>query len=156
MAWSTILVPHDFSASAEHAVRIACAEARIHGARIVLLHVAELMPHFGPDTTLMVRPGTTTPISVRRYVVETAEAELYAVARQVLAEGIEVTVAVRSGVPVDEIRAYVREHPVDVVVMGTHGRTGLRHALVGSVAERIVRLSSVPVLTIRHPDPPAS
>jgi len=72
MIWKTILVPYDFSASAEHAVRIASYEAKCHAARIVLLHVVEILPHFGHETTLMVRPGTTTPVSVRQYFMETA------------------------------------------------------------------------------------
>jgi len=76
------------------------------------------------------------------------------VAAALVADGIDAAISIRSGVPVEEIRAYVGEHEVDVIVMGTHGRTGLRHAIVGSVAERIVRSSTVPVLTIRHPEPP--
>lgn len=61
----------------------------------------------------------------------------------------------RSGVPVDEIRGYLGDQPVDVIVMVTHGRTELRRLIAGSVAERLVRTSPVPVLTIRHPDSPA-
>jgi len=151
--WKTILVPYEFSAGAEHAAQIAADEARAHGARVVLLHVVEMMPQFGRDSTMMVPPGTTTPVSVRRHYMETAEAQLRAVAAKLAADGVDVSVQVRAGVPVEEISAFVREHPVDVVIMGTHGRTGLRHALVGSVAERMVRVSTVPVMTIRHPEP---
>ncbi|MBA3464481.1 MAG: universal stress protein [Deltaproteobacteria bacterium] len=151
MTWNTILVPHDFSASADHAVQIARHEAKVHGARIVLLHVVEMVPHFGHDLAMMTRPNTTTPISVRQYYTETATAALESVVAALVADGIDATSAIRCGVPIEEIRAYVGEQPIDLIVMGTHGRTGLRHALVGSVAERIVRQSPVPVLTIRHP-----
>jgi nucleotide-binding universal stress UspA family protein len=152
MGWNTILVPFDFSESAEHACRIAAHEARAHGASIVLLHVVELMPHFGHEVTMMARPGTTTPISVRQYHMEEAETALRAVAAGVAADEIHTTIVVRCGVPVEEIGDYLRDHPIDAIVMGTHGRTGLRRMLVGSVAERIIRTSHVPVLTIRHPD----
>lgn len=154
MVWKVILVPYDFSESAEHATKIACLEAKVHGARLVLLHIVELLPHFGHETTLMARPGTSTPVSVLRYYTETAETELRERAARLEADGFAVEVVVRSGVPVEEIRGYAADHPVDVIVMGTHGRTGLRRLIAGSVAERLVRISPVPVLTIRHPDSP--
>jgi nucleotide-binding universal stress UspA family protein len=150
--WKRILVPHDFSASAAHAVEIAVYEARAHGAAIVLLHVVELMPTFGRDTTMMVRPGTTQQMSVTSYHIETAEAELAPIAAGLQGAGIEVMVDVRVGVPVEEIQRCAAERAVDAIVMGTHGRTGLGRMLAGSVAERVVRTSSVPVLTVRHPD----
>jgi len=156
MSWKTILVPHDFSASSEHAVAIARDEAKLHGAAIVLLHVVEMMHNYGPETELMVRPGTSTPVMKRLYYTEQAEADLAPVVAALAADGITATIAVRSGAPVEEIREYVRDHPVDAIVMGTHGRTGLRHLIIGSVAEQIVRTSPVPVLTIRHPDAPTS
>ena len=58
---------------------------------------------------------------------------------------------IRIGNPVDEINRFVDEKKVDLIVMGTHGRTGLQHLLVGSVAERVVRTATCPVLTVRHP-----
>ncbi len=152
--WKRILVPHDFSESAAHAVAIAEHEARAHGAHIVLLHVVELVPHFGRDTTMMVRPGTTEHVSVTSYYLEQGAAELAPIVAALRASGIEVTVDVRAGVPVEEIQRCAAERAVDVIVMGTHGRTGFRRILTGSVAERVVRTSSVPVLTVRHPDSP--
>jgi nucleotide-binding universal stress UspA family protein len=64
------------------------------------------------------------------------------------------TIAVKAvlGMPAQEIVAEARREPLDLIVMGTHGRTGLRHLVLGSVAERVVRLSPVPVLTIRPAD----
>ncbi len=152
MTWKTILVPHDFSESAEHATEIARHQARVHGARVVLLHVVELMPHFGHETLMMTLPGTTTQISVLRYHTQAAQAELDSIVTRLGADGIELSTAVRSGVPIDEIRAYATTEPIDLIVMGTHGRSGIRRMLVGSVAEKLVRSSPVPVLTIRHPD----
>ncbi len=156
MRWNTILVPHDFSESAEHATEIACHEARIHGARVVLLHVVELLPHFGHETLIMTIPGTSTQISVLRYHLQAAETELASIMTRLGTDGVEVSAVVRNGVPVDEIREYLALEPIDLIVMGTHGRSGLRRLLVGSVAEKLVRVSPVPVMTIRHPDAPES
>lgn len=152
MHWKTILVPYDFSASSEHAVRIARSEAKAHGAELVLFHVVEMVHNYGPDTEMITRPGTEQPMMKRRYYAEQAEADLAPLAAELTKEGIAVRVVIRSGAPVEEIREYVRDHPVDAIVMGTHGRTGVRHLIVGSVTEQIVRTSPVPVLTIRHPD----
>jgi nucleotide-binding universal stress UspA family protein len=65
------------------------------------------------------------------------------------AAGVEAVEAIRLGVPHEVICEYVTDQDVDLVVMGTHGRTGIEHALLGSVTERVVRLADVPVLTVR-------
>jgi nucleotide-binding universal stress UspA family protein len=67
-------------------------------------------------------------------------------------DGASATSIVRVGTPVEEITKVAHEQHADLIVMGTHGRTGLQHMLVGSVAERVVRTSTTPVLTVRHPD----
>jgi nucleotide-binding universal stress UspA family protein len=67
-------------------------------------------------------------------------------------DATNVVADVRAGNPAREIVAAARELGVDVIVMGTHGRTGLSHALMGSVAERVVRLAPCPVLTLRAPE----
>lgn len=151
MSWRTILVPYDFSAGADQAAAIAVEEARLHGARVLLLHVVELTPHFGPETTLILPEGGHTPIGIHHYARTRASTDLHAVAAQ-LPAGIVVTAAVREGAPAEEIVAFAREQAADVIVMGTHGRTGLRHLLAGSVAERVVRTSPVPVMTTRNPE----
>lgn len=147
--WKKILVPHDLSECAAHALEVAATEARAHAAHLVLLHVVEMMPQFGRDSTMMIRPGTTQQMSVTAYHRETGEAALAPFAAALRASGLEVTVDVRMGVPVEEILACASERGADVIVMGTHGRTGLRRMIAGSVAEKIVRTSHVPVLTVR-------
>jgi nucleotide-binding universal stress UspA family protein len=149
MSWKTILVPHDFSASANHATAIARDEAKQHGGSIVLLHVIDLPQQLGPDA-LIVPPETNTPISVKQYAIQSAEAHLQDIIDRLAKDGATATGVVKLGVPVDEINATIDERKIDLVVMGTHGRTGLRALMVGSVAERVVRTSKVPVLTIRH------
>jgi nucleotide-binding universal stress UspA family protein len=149
--WRQILVPYDFSAAARRAAELAMTEARVHGAGVLLLHVVELVPQFGPDTTLILPEDSATPIGVHAYFRRRAEADLAQVARE-LAGPVAIRWIVREGSPADEILAVAREQPVDVIAMGTHGRTGLRHVLAGSVAERVVRESPVPVFTTRQPD----
>jgi nucleotide-binding universal stress UspA family protein len=151
MTWKTILVPHDFSASANHATAIARDEAKLHGSTLVLLHVIELPYQLGPDAVI-VPPDTGAPISVKQYALQSAETHLQDIADRLAKDGVSAQGVVVIGAPVDEInRAVDREH-ADLIVMGTHGRTGLRHLVAGSVAERVVRSSKVPVLTIRHPE----
>jgi nucleotide-binding universal stress UspA family protein len=151
MAWKTILVPHDFSASANHATAIARDEAKVHGGTIVLLHVIDLPYQLGPDAVI-VPPETGAPISVKEYALQSAEAHLQDIANRLAKDGVTAKGVIKIGVPVDEINNTVDEHNIDLVVMGTHGRTGLRHLMAGSVAERVVRSARVPVLTIRHPE----
>ena len=151
MAWKTILVPHDFSASANHATAIARDEAKLHGSKLVLLHVIELPYQLSPDAVIV--PETSgAPISVREYAVQNAEAHLQDIADRLAKDGVGATCVVEVGHPVDEITRRIDEGGIDLVVMGTHGRTGIRKLIAGSVTERVVRASTVPVLTIRHPD----
>jgi nucleotide-binding universal stress UspA family protein len=156
LPWKTILVPFDFSASAEHALSIALAEAELQRASVLLLHVVELIPQFGPDTTMVLPEGASTPIGVHHYARQRAEADLREVVARLAASGgppgPPIETFVREGVPVHEILDFARQEGADLIVIGTHGRTGLRRLVAGSVAERVVRASPVPVLTIRHPD----
>jgi nucleotide-binding universal stress UspA family protein len=149
MNWKTILVPHDFSASANHALAIARDEAKAHGAKILLLHVVDLPSHFKPETVI-VPDKTGGPITVREYAVGQAEAHLEDLIGRLAKDGAQATATVRVGNAVDEILRHADENGVDLIVMGTHGRSGLVHLLVGSVTERVVRASKVPVLTTRH------
>ena len=151
MAWNMILVPHDFSGSANHATAIARDEAKAHGGTIVLLHVIDLPYQLGPDAVI-VPEDTGTPISIKQYAIQSAEAHLQDIADRLAKDGVTATGVIKVGVPVDEINRTVDEHKIDLIVMGTHGRTGLRQLMAGSVAERVVRSSRVPVLTIRKPD----
>jgi len=150
--WRTILVPHDFSSSANFAAAIARDEAKVHGGRLLLLHVCDLPLDLGPDTMLIVGREADGPISMRHFAMSGAEAHLRDIAERLGRDGVSAEVFVRVGKPADEIPQFAAEHGVDVIVMGTHGRTGIRHLIAGSVTERVVRTSAVPVMTIRHPD----
>jgi nucleotide-binding universal stress UspA family protein len=151
MSWKTILVPHDFSTSANHAAALARDEAKAHGARVVLLHVIELPSQLQPDA-VMVPEATGAPINLRDYAVASAEAHLTDLAARLAKDGVAVSTFVRVGRPVEEITQLADDEHADLVVMGTHGRTGLQRMLIGSVTERVVRTAKMPVLTVRHPD----
>ena len=148
MIWKTILVPHDFSSSANHAAAIARDEAKVHGAQVMLLHVIDLPGQLKPDTVIVPDP-TGAPINIKDYAVAQAEDHLKDLSARLAKDGVTPQTFIRVGKPDDEIVRFALENGVDLIVMGTHGRTGLAHMLVGSVAERVVRSSTVPVLTIR-------
>ena len=150
MNWKTILVPHDFSSSANHAAAIARDEAKQHGGAIILLHVIELPHQLDADALVAGENGEMR--TLRDFAMGKAEEHLTDLAERLGKDGVTATPIVVIGVPIDEIERAIEEHKVDVIVMGTHGRTGIRHLIAGSVAERVVRMSKVPVLTIRHPD----
>ncbi len=149
--WKRILVPHDFSPCANHAAALARDEAKAHGGEILLLHVIDLPYGYGPDTTVLVTRAGETPVGMREYAIHAATEHVHDLAKRLEADGAQVSVFVRLGHPVEEILRLAAEHEVDSIVMGTHGRTGLEHLFAGSVAERVVRSSPVPVVTTRYP-----
>ena len=148
MIWKTILVPHDFSSPANHALAIARDEAKVHGAKLLLLHVIDLPFSLKPETVI-VPDATGAPINVKDYAVRLAEEHLADLSERVGKDGVTPKTFIRLGKPEDEIVKFANENAVDLIAMGTNGRTGLAHMLVGSVAERVVRISKCPVLTIR-------
>ncbi len=146
--WQRILVPHDFSSSANHAAALARDEAKAHGGEVLLLHVVDLPSGFSPDTQVA---GLDAPIKILEYAMMAATEHLRDLATRLEADGVAVSTFVRVGHPVEEILRLSREHEADAIVMGTHGRSALRQLLAGSVAERVVRASHIPVVTTRHP-----
>jgi universal stress protein A len=141
----SILAPTDFSAHSEKAMRYACGLAERVGAELHLLHIlSEILPA-GPDPLLM-------PVMPPEYYEENEQR-----ARETLSRLLDpawgsprsVVTTVRWGSPVESIVNYADEQKIDLIVIATHGRTGLSHVLLGSVAERIVREAPCPVLTIR-------
>ncbi len=146
--FKTILLPHDFSASALRAEGYAAQMARTLGSRIVLCHVSDLP---GLDVGALFQPeGERTPAKVEEYVVRTAKERLEVRAKELRAKGITVTCRACMGDVAPAILKEADEIGADVIVMGTHGRKGLAHLLLGSVAEKVIREARVPVLTVRY------
>jgi len=140
-----ILAPTDFSAHAEGALRYACALAERLGAELHVLHVLTEIVPTGPDPLLM-------PVMPPQFYQDDEDR-----AARTLETAVDVSWgkprslsrAVRWGTPAEAIVDYAAEQKADLIVIATHGRTGLSHVLLGSVAERIVREAPCPVLTIR-------
>lgn len=124
MRVNEILFPTDFSPASEAAGRIARAMALQAGARLHVLHVV---------------PPVTDP---------SLPAESLARAARTLGDGVRVETALLSGWAGRNIVDYAREKRIDLIVVGTHGRTGITHAILGSVAETVVRLAPCLVLTV--------
>ena len=143
-----ILAPTDFSPHAAKALRYACRLAERLGSELHLLHVLTEIVPAGPDPLL-------APVMPPEFYKETEEQSRVSL-RQSLdptwGRPPAVETEVRWGSPVEGIVDYAREHRIDLIVIATHGRTGLGHVLLGSVAERIVREAPCPVLTIRDRD----
>ena len=141
-----ILHATDFSDSSAYALGYAVAFAREFGARLHLLHVIEDVPLALYFDTLQTPPAGDVLGELKRQ----AEKELDRILRESCA-GLDVERLICKGVPFREIVRTARELEVDVIVLGTHGRTGINHMLFGSVAERVVRMAPCPVLSVRHP-----
>jgi len=141
-----ILVATDFSDCARAAAEVAAQLARQLGASVDVVAVIELPP------LAEVREGAGHPHPLQ-HIDETRKqgrqnAEAF-VAQQ-LADSGPVGVFVREGDPCAEILKAAEELGSDLIVMGTHGRTGLAHLVLGSIAEKVVRGSKIPVVTVRH------
>jgi nucleotide-binding universal stress UspA family protein len=140
-----ILVPTDFSTSAEQALDWAASLAEHYQAEIVLLHVL-------PPASLMWAADLDAEQRMEQELAQLwtqTEARLQQEAVDLQGGGKKVTPLVVRGQPFHEICEVAKGHQVNVIVMGTHGRTGLSHVLLGSVAERVVRHACCPVLTVR-------
>jgi glycine betaine transporter len=123
-----ILVTTDLSQYSLEALEYAQSFGLLYASRIFLLHVDEHGHHRGEDQAIA---------ALAEFVARNVDPDL------------KLVQIVRSGHPASEIRRFSQEENVDLIVMATHGRTGVKHAVMGSVAERVVRLSAVPVLTVK-------
>ena len=140
--FKSILVPVDFAESSEQALDLAIDVARRYEASLTLLHCYEI-PSYAYGGMSFVGADLLGP--VEEAAREQLERELGKVRQRLPAA----KAILRRGVPWTEILSGIEEQKPDLVVMGTHGRRGLSRALLGSVAERIVRMSPVPVLIVR-------
>jgi nucleotide-binding universal stress UspA family protein len=145
----SILAPTDFSEHSEMALRYACQLAERLGAELRLLHVLSEIVPAGPDPLMM-------PVMPTEYYTESedkARESLDRLLDPAWGRPPSIVMDVRWGSPVESIVGHALASQVDLIVIATHGRTGLSHVLLGSVAERIVREAPCPVLTIRDRKP---
>jgi len=139
--FTKVLVGTDFSEPASRAVERAIDVARRYEAKLHIVHVWEVPlivggPIAGPSVDWI------TPIE------QGARAQLDELVEGLRAGDVDVAATLCSGVAWDRLIELIEKVGADLVVVGTHGRTGIRRALMGSIAERVVRLSPVPVLTV--------
>ena len=134
----TILHPTDFSERSDLAFRLACWMARDYGARVIVLHVAEPLPTVS-DVGMLIPPPPVDLLSLREKL------------DHLKARGgkAQVETLLLQGTPADEILKVAENNKCDLILMGTHGRTGIGRLLMGSVAEQIVRKATCPVLTVK-------
>ena len=146
-----ILVPTDFSEYSEYALNYAIAFAQNFKARIILIHVT---PSRDMDSIRQVspylQPGRLDDLLRQRESEDRKQLEEFIPPD--LKKGIEVETVHKVGMPFVEIIRTARERGVDLIVIATHGRSGVSHMLFGSVAEKVVRKAPCPVLSIRHPE----
>ena len=142
-----LVVPTDFSDCAEEAWAFAQRIAETLGSEVVLVHVFVEAPLYG-DPALPVGSAWEVVEEARKWVAD----ELDKWAARARAKGVTVRPVMRTGSPAKEIVDTVTEEGADLVVMGTHGRGGVSRVLLGSVADRVIRLAPCPVLTVRTPE----
>jgi nucleotide-binding universal stress UspA family protein len=149
MRWQTLLVPHDYSPCADRALGLAVQLAKLHQAKIVLLHVTDLPPGLTADAMITDRESGET-IRVDAYAAAQAARELETRARPVRDAGVAIEVRSALGSIAEQVIDMAADVKADLIVMGTHGRTGLAHLFLGSMAEKVLRNSPIPVLTVRE------
>ncbi|MDR5694358.1 MAG: universal stress protein [Armatimonadota bacterium] len=140
-----ILAPTDFSEAAEPALHWAIALGEVFGAEVVILHVMDLS-----IAALAGLPSQIAAFPAAGELLERVRSEAEQEMAKVAARFPTARTLLREGSPRSVILEVAAEIGADLIVMGTHGRTGLAHVFFGSVAEHIVRHSKIPVLTVRQ------
>jgi len=142
-AFKNILFPIDLSEASEKLVETVQMVAECFGARVHLLFVARILDYFAG---IYVPAASIT--SMEKSIMEGAEKKLYEFQERYFSERESASAAVLPGDAAEEILKYVSEKKIDLIIMGTHGRKGLDKIIFGSVAERVVKASPVPVMVI--------
>jgi nucleotide-binding universal stress UspA family protein len=143
IAVERILVPLDFSEQAAGVLEWAAHLAAQHGSRVLLLHAYHLPVEFQQ------LEGAYLPPDFWSNVKSEAEESLGRYAQQLQARGLQVEAIVREGYPASVIVDEAQSQRADLIVIGTHGHSGLKHMLLGSIAERVVQKAPCAVLTVK-------
>ena len=145
--FKTILVPVDFSSCSRESVRYAISFGKEFGAKIILLHATYLGYIYSTEGTAIYDiPG------VQKAARETAERKMRELVRTVNFGAVKFETVFTEGSPVLDICAFAKDHDVDLIITSTHGLTGFRHVLIGSIAEQVVRHAPCSVLVVpSHP-----
>ena len=141
-----ILHPTDFSVNSNHALKYACAFAAHFGAELHLLHVVA-------DLAMITLPPMEgfLPEGYYENARKHANEELAKLRTKAMTGKNRIVRQILEGSPFLEIMSYAKDNKIDLIIMGTHGYSGLTHLVMGSIAEKVVRSSPCPVLTV-HPE----
>jgi nucleotide-binding universal stress UspA family protein len=140
-----ILVPVDFTETSEKALAYAIEFARTMNASLTIMHAYQIPVYGFPDGAYVTTADVAAQISTA------AQGRLDALVESLKSSNVPVTAVLRDGVAWEEINAVAAETKADLIIIGTHGRRGLARALLGSVAENVIRTGVVPVLVIHGP-----
>jgi nucleotide-binding universal stress UspA family protein len=149
--WKVILFAHDFSDCAARVEPVVLDLSRTLCAKVVVCHVSPIPHGLHPDTIIR-PPGELPPMKVAEYTLQSSQARLSEIGLRLQRDCVSVETSARLDDDVSRgILETAREHQADVIVMGTHGRAGLQHLFLGSIAEKVLRQAEVPVVTLRTP-----
>jgi universal stress protein A len=149
MEFRRILVPVDYSEHSKNSLAYAAGLAERFGASLDVVHVWD-RPTYVPETMVVVPEGGAKPLA--ELIRENAEREMREFLAEVkLPQGLVASERLLAGEPAAVLVAELQKGEHDLAVIGTHGRTGITHLILGSIAEKLVRLSPVPVLTVPLP-----
>jgi nucleotide-binding universal stress UspA family protein len=140
-----ILIPLDFSHHAEAILEWGAHLAKEHGSQVILVHAYHLPVEFQQLEGAYLPPDFWTNVKTEAQQVLERHAE------RLRAQGVAVETVVREGYPATVIQEEAEEQHADLIVIGTRGLSGLKHLLLGSVAERVVQKAPCPVLTVKTP-----
>ena len=147
LEWKKILCPVDFSDASRAALQVASELARRFEGEVTVFHAYPLPGYTLPEGTVLPATGMLQELA------EQTDALLERWKAEAIADGAPLVATDKSvGEPAAEIVAAAEDGKFDVIVVGTHGRTGFAHMLLGSVAERVVRRAPMPVITVRPKD----
>lgn len=145
--FTKILVPVDFTPHSSEALRVACDLAQRYGAPMTLVYVYEPIDYALPEGYVLYTPDQLALLT------DSFEKRLGEAREQAQLLGApSVDTRVLQGPPAAEIVDFATEQGYDLIVLGTHGRTGLRHVVMGSVAERVLRTARCPVMAVKAPE----
>jgi nucleotide-binding universal stress UspA family protein len=140
----TILFPTDFSETSQEAARYAISFAREFKAKVFVLHVVN--EKIFTESNM---PRVVSIEELEREMTEEARKRLKTLVPAEEAEGLDWETVIRQGEPFIEIIRFAKDQDVDLIVIGTHGRSGFEHIIFGSTAEKVVRKAPCPVLSVR-------
>jgi len=148
MAIRRVLVPIDFSRDSLAALDYAAEFTQPFAAELVLLHVIEPLYYATPGDLYATSPNVALLLEEQR---RAAKQQLERLVRKLEQQGRKARALLKEGTPAQVIAETAQQRPkIDLIIMGTHGRTGLAHLLLGSVAERVLRIATCPVLVVRR------